>query len=285
MRPISVSVDGLQLGGQGSGDSAKPALVLLHGWPQSSLAWTGVLDVLAEDSFVLAFDLPDVGLSAGAPASADKTELARLILKGATSLGARDIIIAGYDVGGMVAFAAARDHTEQIAGAVVMNTVVPGIDPWSAILADPRIWHFAFHALPDLPELLVAGRQRKYFDYFYDLMAKDPAALSDAARDAYAAAYERPASLKAGFDWYRAMAQDAERNGSSIPIDTPLLYLRGDADGREPTAYVVGLRAAGARNITWGSLPNSGEYVAEEAPEAFIEAVRGFRSGLGKKVQ
>jgi hypothetical protein len=75
-------------------------------------------------------------------------------------------------------------------------------------MSDPRIWHFAFHALPDLPETLVRGREK----------------ISDALRDEFAEAYARPEALKAGFDWYRTMAKDATHNKRRKKIVTPLLY-------------------------------------------------------------
>jgi pimeloyl-ACP methyl ester carboxylesterase len=194
-------------------------------------------------------------------------------------LGARDILIAGYDVGGMIAYAAARDHAHRISGAMVMNTVIPGIPPWEDVLADPRIFHFALHALPDLPEVLVAGKQRRYFDFFYDIMAGDKGALTKAARDEYASAYERPEALTAGFDWYRAMADDAVHNARHKRIDTPILYVRGDADGRSPDDYVPALRENGATHIAGKVIPG-GEYVAEEAPAQLIAAIGEFREAL-----
>lgn len=85
-------------------------------------------------------------------------------------------------------------------------------------------------------------------------------------------------ALQAGFDWYRAMPRDAEHNSQRKEIRTPMLYLRGDADGRSPDDYVPGIRAAGAMNLASGVLPNSGEYAPEEAAQALIAALRRFRS-------
>jgi pimeloyl-ACP methyl ester carboxylesterase len=276
---LHADVDGATVAARTAGDASKPALILLHGWPQSSRAFEGVLPQLGADHFVLAFDLPGIGASRGAPPSACKHVIANLLLDAAEKLGARDILIAGYDVGGMIAYAAARDHAQRISGAIVMNTVIPGIPPWEDVLADPRIFHFALHALPDLPEVLVAGKQRRYFDFFYDIMAGDKGALTKAARDEYASAYERPEALTAGFDWYRAMADDAVHNARHKRIDTPILYVRGDADGRSPDDYVPALRENGATHIAGKVIPG-GEYVAEEAPAQLIAAIGEFREAL-----
>ena len=276
---LHAEAGGVKVAARTAGDAAKPALILLHGWPQSSRAFDHVLPQLGVDHYVLAFDLPGIGASLGRPPSAEKTALAGLLLDAAGKLGARDIIVAGYDVGGMIAYAAARDHADRIAGAMVMNTVIPGIDPWEKTLSDPRIFHFALHALPELPELLVTGRQRRYFDFFYDIMAGDRTALTEDARNAYAQAYARPEALTAGFDWYRSMADDARHNAQPKRIDVPILYVRGTADGRTPDDYVPAIRDKGAAHIEGRVIPG-GEYVAEEAPEQLVAAIREFRGRI-----
>lgn len=265
-----------------AGDPSMPAMVLLHGWPQTSYAWEQVLGDLGRDQYALAFDLPGVGGSQGSPQPAEKHVLADIILTAAEQIGAKDVLVAGYDVGGMVAFACARDHPARIEGAVVMNTVIPGVAPWEEVLADPRIFHFALHNVPGLPERLVAGRERAYFDFFYDIMAGNPDRLTEDAREHYVRGYSRPEALKAGFDWYRAMQKDAERNAQPAPIQVPVLYLRGDADpgvlGLDD--YAEGLRQAGVERLETGTLPHSGEYAPEEAPQALIAELRRFRAAL-----
>jgi pimeloyl-ACP methyl ester carboxylesterase len=277
----SVEIGGVTLAYSAAGDPKHPALILLHGWPFSRSIYDAVLRDLSDDAFVLAFDLPDVGGSRGAPPSAEKHVLGNLVLAAAESLGARSILIAGIDVGGMIAFAAARDHGARLAGAAVLNTVVPGVEPWSKLIADPRIWHFAFHAVPNLPETLVTGRERAYFEFFFNFLAGDKTALTEDMRVAFTKAYQRPEALKAGFEWYRAFEQDAKHNAKAKPIDTPLFYLRGDAGGREIKPYVDGLRAVGAQRLESHVIPNCGEYAPVEAPAEFCDALRGFRARLG----
>lgn len=264
------------------GDPSNPALVLLHGWPQTSLAWERVLDDLGRDQYALAFDLPGVGGSQGRPQSAEKHVLGDVILSAAEQAGAKDIIVVGYDVGGMVAFACARDHAGRVKGAVVMNTVIPGIHPWKKVLSDPRIFHFAFHNVPELPEVLVSGQERAYFDFFYDIMAGNPDCLTEDARSEYVRGYSTFEALKTGFEWYRAMEKDAERNAKPVPISTPVLYVRGDADpgALGIGAYAAGLRHAGVKRLETETLPNSGEYAPEEAPEELVAALRRFRASL-----
>jgi pimeloyl-ACP methyl ester carboxylesterase len=276
----SVRVKDLTLAYREAGNASRPALVLLHGWPHSSAIYANVLDELGRDAYVLAFDLPDIGGSRGAPPSAEKHVLADIVLTAAETLGARSIVLAGFDVGGMITFAAAREHGSRIVGAVVAHTVIPGLEPWSKVIADPRIFHFALHAIPRLPETLVTGRERPYFDFFFDILSKNPRSLSEELRTTLVKAYERPEALTAGFDWYRAFERDAARNRQPRRIDVPMLYLRGDADGRHVEDYVAGLRAGGVTNLDSATLANSGEYLPVEAPQEFCRRLRGFRAFL-----
>jgi pimeloyl-ACP methyl ester carboxylesterase len=267
---------GLTLGALVGGHTDDPAILLLHGWPHSKEVYDEVIEELAVGHRVIAFDLPAVGDSIGAPASSEKVALADTILGAAETFGVKSPIIAGFDVGGMIAYAAARDHAHRIAGAVVVNTVIPGIEPWSKVVADPRVWHFAFHAIPDLPERLVAGHQREYFDYFLEMLVARKDRVSERHRASFAAAYRRPESLKAGFDWYRAMSADAARNSVPKDIGVPILYLRGDADGGSPDDYVPALADKGARFIEAGALPGSGEIAPLEARDDFTRRLRAF---------
>jgi len=276
MRTQIIKHGSLQLGALAAGDPGKPCIVLLHGWPHSKEVYDQVLPPLAADHFVLAFDLPGIGSSQGAPGSSEKIALADILLGAAESVGARAIVLAGFDVGGMIAYAAARDHGQRVAGALVMNTVLPGLDPWSDLLSDPHIWHFAFHALPDLPELLVSGRQRVYFDFFTNFLVGRKQAVTERHRDLFARAYERPESLKAGFDWYRSLEADAARNRQRKEIDTPLVYARGDADGRSPDEYVRSLEQAGAKHVRASVLQGSGELAPLEVPDQFVQLLTSF---------
>jgi len=276
MRSQIIEYRSLRLGALAAGDPRRPCLLLLHGWPHSKEVYERVVDDLATEHFVLALDLPQIGDSRGAPRSAEKVDLADIVLGAAAHAGARSTVIAGFDVGGMIAYAAARDHGPRITGAVVVNTVLPGLDPWDELLTDPHIWHFALHALPDLPELLVSGRQRAYFDFFTELLVARKEAITEHQREVFARAYERPEALKAGFDWYRRMGADAARNREPKEVRTPLLYARGDADGRTPDAYVEGLRRAGAADVRSNVIQGSGEIAPLEAPQQFASLLSSF---------
>ncbi|HWW24499.1 MAG TPA: alpha/beta hydrolase [Caulobacter sp.] len=275
-RQLSVEVGPLRLSALAAGSSDQPAIVLLHGWPLSSAVWNPVMDLLSQEHFVLAFDLPGTGKSAGDPLPILKADIARAILAGAEAAGAKTMVVAGVDVGGMIAFAAARDFGDRIAGAVIINTVLPGLAPWEDVLANPQIWHFAFHQIPGLPEALVSGCERPYFDFFLDALAGDKTKIGEAFRQACVEQYSYPAALRTGFDWYRAMPQDAEHNAVPKAIDTPMLYMRGGADPHPIEPYLEGLRRAGATRVRGKTIAHSGELLSIEAPEPFAAALLEF---------
>jgi pimeloyl-ACP methyl ester carboxylesterase len=272
-----VESDQLTIAVRCAGRADKPAFVLLHGWPQCAVSFDRVAARLAGDFFVLAPDLPGVGSSRGLPASGEKSMLAPHVESVIAALRARDVILAGHDVGGMVAFACFQRFGAQLAGGAILNTVIPGIDPWDKVLANPHVWHFAFHAIPRLPEKLVAGRERAYFDYFFDILADVPERIGPSARELYARAYGRPEALKAGFDWYRAMPADAKRNRAAHAPALPLLCIRGEKDAGDIEDYLSGLRNTGITDIAGRVIPG-GHFSADESPDALAQALREFRA-------
>lgn len=272
----TIDTGGFALSALVAGSSRLPALVLVHGWPLTSAIWKPVMGGLSERYFVLAFDLPGIGRSRAAGAPAGKTEIAGLLLQAAEAAGAENITVAGVDVGGMIAFSAARDHGRRIERAVVINTAIPGVEPWTRVLANPEVWHFAFHRVPALPELLVGGNERAYFDFFLDALAVHASRIDQDMRSEFVGAYADPAALKAGFDWYRAMPEDARHNRRKKRIDTPILCIRGDASPEPVQAYVAGLRDVGATQVTGRTIRDCGEIVSLEQPDALVGILLGL---------
>ncbi|MER8550223.1 hypothetical protein NKH41_32130 [Mesorhizobium sp. M1169] len=86
-RDCKVALGGSSLPVRQAGDARKPCLILLHGWPQTSLAWKGVLPKLGKDNCAAAFDLPGVGESENPPPSAEKRIIAETVLTAAEKAG------------------------------------------------------------------------------------------------------------------------------------------------------------------------------------------------------
>ena len=276
MRTTTVTTGSIDLFARVAGQSRDPALVLLHGWPHDGSLYDPVIDLLGEDYLTVAFDLPAVGRSTGAPPSGAKADLAAIVLDAAEALGARRPVIAGIDCGGMIAFSAARHYPGRISAAAIGNVAIPGIDPWDKVVANPHLFHFALHSVPDLPELLVTGRERSYFDFFFDFLGSRERRLPEHFRRAFTQAYVRPEALGAGFDWYRAFPDDARANREGGPIDLPLLYFRGEEMGRDPEPYAAGLRSAGATDVETRIIAGAAEFAPIEQPQAFAAMIGEF---------
>ncbi|MEZ2329251.1 alpha/beta fold hydrolase [Mesorhizobium sp. RCC_202] len=279
MRTDTVEVEDQTIAIRKAGPPDAPGLLLLHGWPQSSYAFEAIIDRLASDQRVIAPDLPGIGASQGVPKSGEKAYLARLMGRLVDACGLRQVIVAGHDVGGQIVFAMLRDKPSELSGAVIMDVVIPGVAPWEKVISNPHIWHFAFHAIEALPEMLVRGHERAYFDFFFDILAKEKSTIPAEARDIYAKAYSRPESLKAGFDWYRAFTEDAKANAAPAggPIDTPVLYLRGSAETGEIADYLDGLKRAGLSRVKSDIIADSGHFAADENPSALAARLARFR--------
>ncbi len=274
---VSVGESCLHVVEAGARDGAP--FLFLHGWPESWCAWQPVMTLASQSVRAIAVDLPGIGASTGDATDGSKGALATKVHDLIAVLGLQGVTLVGQDVGGMVVYAYLRRYRD-LRRAVIMDVVLPGIDPWESVIRNPHIWHFAFHAVPSLPERLVEGRQAEYFRFFYDALSFDRAKIPPEARSAYVDAYATDAALTAGFNWYRTFPRDAEENrGASADDDaTPLLYLRGARETGEIREYVDGLRAAGARALHHGVVPEAGHFAHEEAPEATWRLLEEFRT-------
>ncbi len=101
-----------------------PAVVLLHGYGESLLAWSGVFDRLAQGADVVALDLPGFGLSDKPRTGYGDTALARDVLAAMASLGIAHATLVGHSMGGAVAIAAALEAPDRVDGLVLLDPAV-----------------------------------------------------------------------------------------------------------------------------------------------------------------
>lgn len=258
-----------------AGNSGNQAILFLHGYPQNWKTFEGVMNQLKDTCYVIALDLPGIGNSEPI-ASSDKRSIATFINDVIETLNLKQIVLAGHDIGGMVTWSFIKLFPEKLLRAIIMNTAIPGVAPWEEVKRSPYIWHFAMYAVPSLPEIVFAGKQRILFDYFYNTLSADKYAISEHNRAAYAQAYDKPSALKTSFDWYRAFPQDEKHNAGHSPVDVPVLYLRGEKDPGDMNKYVEGLKQSGLNNIRGELIPRSGHFAPEEQAELVAGAIRDF---------
>lgn len=289
MKHSQIPVEGGSLHVVETEDEHGTAVLFLHGWPEDWSAWSQVMELATEHVHALAVDLPGIGGSLVSAPPATTHDMADMLFGVISKLAPRKLAIVGHDIGGQVAYAYLMRHAYKLDALAIMNVAVPGVPPWEDVLRNPSIWHFAFHAVPDLPELLVHGKEGPYFDFFYEALTKHPDRISSQARATYASAYARPEALRAGFGWYRAFPEDAAHNKAqaenSAPIDTPVLYLRGRAEGGHIAEYLSGFRHSGIRNIRGELIDDCGHFAPEEQPARVWNALLSFfeESGIVPK--
>ena len=269
----TTSVNGIQLhyviGGQGD------PVVLLHGWPETWYAWHKVMPALAENYTVIAPDLRGLGDSSKPPTGYDGKTVAEDIHQLVTQLGFETIFLVGHDIGAFVAYPYAAAHPAEVERLVVMEVPPP--------LAVPLWWIF-FHQTPDVPEALVQGKEMTYLSWFYQNLAYNPAAITQEAINEYVSHYSAPGGMRAGFEYYRAIPQDAiqNENYSKTNLTMPVLALGAEyipAFGGNPnTAAETGMKML-AQNVTGITVPNSGHFIQEEQPDVVVKLLNNFFRG------
>src|SRR5580658_1218074 len=185
-----------------------PALILLHGYTQTSRMWRPLIDKLKDKFTVIAPDLPGIGDSDIPKDGSDMKTAAIRIHALVKSLGISKARVVGHDIGLMVAYAYAAQFPTEVEKLVVKDAFLPGVAGWELAYDNPNFWHFRFNG--PTPEALVAGREKIYFAYFWDDLAADKTrSLPVADREAYVAAYSRPRRMRAGWAYFAAWPDTA----------------------------------------------------------------------------
>jgi pimeloyl-ACP methyl ester carboxylesterase len=253
-----------------------PAVVLLHGYAETSRMWRPLIPRLASNFTVIAPDLPGIGGSA-VPADGDgldMTHAAARVHDLVKQAGLGKAAVVGHDIGLMVAYAYAAQFPSDVERLVLMDAFLPGVEGWDAIYNNPAIWHFRFNG--PTPEALVLGRERTYFEHFWnDLAADKTRSLSEADREAYTAAYARPGRMRAAWAYFVSFQQAAQdfSRFARTKLTMPVLSIGGDKANGAALAQQVKLVATNARSVT---LPNAGHWVMEESPQATMDALVSF---------
>src|SRR4051794_38242528 len=207
-------------------------VILLHGYAQTSHMWRPLIVELARTRRVIAPDLRGFGQSSKAETGYDKKTMARDVHALAESLGLGRVGVAGHDIGLMVAYAYAAQYPAGVERVALMDAFLPGVGDWQNVFLLRDKWHFNFFG--ETPLKLVEGRERIYFEHFWNDFAADPAhSVSEPDRQFYTAAYAQPGAMRAGFEVFRAFEQDAADFATlaKTKLSMPMLVLGGKASG------------------------------------------------------
>jgi pimeloyl-ACP methyl ester carboxylesterase len=266
----------------GPARSSVTPVLLLHGVPQTAIAYRHLFPVLALDRTVIAPDLKGLGGSeVGGPYDVPTLvrELAALILHEID--GPVDVV--GHDWGGVLALALAGARPDLVRRLVVINAPYRKVN-----LA--RAFHIPLFSLPGLPEVAFRLGGRGLIDAMLRLAWKAERPLDPDVRDRYAAAYAEPQRISAMLGYYRAgtRAKLARRRSSdrpdasaAAPTGLGRLVLWGAADPVMPMSIAESVATDLGPAAELVSLPGIGHFPLEEAPEDSVRIITRFLDARG----
>ena len=266
------NVDGIKLHYLTAGHG--PAVLLIHGYAETSLMWRPIIPLLAGKFTVIAPDLPGIGDSGIPKDGLDMKTAAIRIHALAKSLGIEKARVVGHDIGLMVAYAYAAQFPAETEKLVVMDAFLPGVAGWENVYNNPAIWHFRFNG--PTPEALVRGRERTYFEHFWNDFAADKThSIPEADRVAYTIAYSRPGRMRAGWAYFVSFQQAARDFAelSRTRLTMPVLAIGGDKANGDLLGLQMKIVATDATMVV---LKNTGHWVLEENPKETTDALMKF---------
>ena len=259
------------IGGEG------PPLLLVHGWPETWYAWRLLMPALARDFEVIAVDQRGIGLSDKPQDGYDTGTLAGDLVALMDALGHKRLAVVGHDTGVAIAYAMAADHPDRIDRVALAEIPGPPLAAASppAFVPGPindKLWHIPFNRVEKLPEQLIEGREDVYFGYEFAIQGgKLPADVIEY----YVGLVSNPDSLRGSLGFYRAfdatLAQNAQR--ATTPLTMPVLAIGGETSYG---AHVAEAMTALAADVQSAVIPDTGHWVAEDAPEEMLAALTSF---------
>lgn len=256
------------IGGKGS------PVVLLHGYAQTSHMWTPIMPLLAKNHTVIVPDLRGAGGSSKPDSGYDKKNMAVDIHELVTSLKLDHVTIVGHDIGLMVTYAYAAQFANGTDRVVLMDAFLPGIGDWKNVWLMRDLWHFHFYG--EVPLALVKGRERTYFEHFWNDFAADPKhSVSEADRRIYAKAYAQPSGMRAGFEYFKNFEHDAKDFAElgKTKLSMPVLVLTGE---KASGTFLIEQTKLVATKVDGKVIGGSGHWLIDEAPQQTIPALITF---------
>jgi len=276
---VSETEINLRIGGTG------PGLLLLHGYPQTHVLWHKIAPRLAADFTVICSDLRGYGDSGKPDSGPDhagysKRAMARDQVEVMTALGFERFSVVGHDRGARVTHRLLLDHGARVDKAAVLD-IAPTLDMYARTdrAFAEAYYHWFFLIQPfDLPERMIGADPDYYLEKKIGAWSKVGDCFTPEALAEYKRCFRNPETIHATCEDYRAAAtidlehDRADRDRRIVP---PLLVLWGQLGVIERSYDVLDLWAERAEEVSGRPLP-CGHFLAEEAPEETLEALRAF---------
>lgn len=257
-----------------------PLVILLHGWPETSFSWNLTMSALASKYRVVAPDLRGLGLSERTLTGYDKKTIATDIKALIEHLEEKQAVVIGHDMGGKAAYVMAHLYPQAVSKLVLVDCFIPGTENTDALHGGS--WHHGFHMAPKIPEMLTQGREKEYIRTQIKAWSFKKDAISEDAIDEYARHYATKGGMTAGFNYYRALKEDAAlaKTFHGKKLSMPVLTISGrhSVGNKLPKAL-----ENGTTSLKSVIVDDSGHFVAEESPEIFNLLVLQFLNNDQRK--
>ena len=240
------------------------------------------MPALAKNYTVIAPDLRGLGDSSKPPTGYDGKTVAEDIHQLVTQLGFRINILSRSRYRNTSSLFLPAEHPAEVKKLAVMELPIPGFTPPRL---EGKIWWFIFHQTPNVPEVLVEGKEMMYLSWFFRGLPYNPSAITEADINEYVSHYSAPGGMRAGFEYYRAFPQDAiqNQNYSKTKLTMPVLAMGAGyipaLGGKIPMQSIVYGMKLLAQNVTGITVPNSGHFIPEEQPQFVIDQLLKFFGG------
>jgi haloacetate dehalogenase len=286
-RPVELDDVRIHVRTAGSG----PAVLLLHGYPQSMTMWHRVAPSLAAEFTVVLADLRGYGES-GKPADDGREVYSKRtmgvdMLEAMTALGHDRFAVVGHDRGGRVAHRMALDAPRRVSALAVLD-IVPTLHMFTHVdlAMATAYYHWFFLTVGGgLPEALIDANPGAWVRSRFRGRHAGGLAIDPAALDEYERWFTDPRTVRATCADYRAAATtdlelDRHEHEQGRRVEQPLLALAGAASYVGRTFALAEVWHEFATHVTAESVP-ADHYLAEEAPEPTMAALRRFLTGAG----
>jgi haloacetate dehalogenase len=258
-------------------------VVLLHGWPQSSYCWQGLLPHFDPSWRLVRPDLRGMGDSERTPGQAAyaKHELAADVLAVLDKLGIDEFCLAGHDWGGAVAQEVAWLAPHRVKKLAIINILIinnlKGNLTAREVLKEKGVnfsWYQAFLQQPELPERMIPGNEEVWLRHFLRLAHHQP--FPPTALAEYVRTFQVPGTAATTANYYRMLPTDTQRwaTYAGTQFTMPALYLHGQRDVVIIPAYLQHADECFAQ-LTSQSL-DGGHFILEERPAEVAEALGQF---------
>lgn len=274
-----VALNGTALHYVSAGSAGSPIL-LVHGFPETWWAFQKLMPLLAERHRVFAVDLRGFGDSGNDPKGYDSSVVAEDLHHLINHLGVGPVHLTGQDIAGASTFRLAAKHPGDVASftAIEMGLAGFGLEGLADV-THGGAWYIGVLAAPDIPQMLLTGRELEFLRFMFSSMSAMPGAVSDADIAEFARGYGRPHGWRGAASLYQSMLREgveiraiAETSRLTMPV------LAVGAGGAGFTAATMEQVSAGA--IRSVHLDGVGHYAAIEAPDRLAAAMFDFLAGI-----